>query len=173
MVSCPFLSPIPCLLAGHSPSQKSHTFTEYIQLKPAAVSRTASLPPCPAPAKQQPHPPPQKGLKCFVKRTQNANRRAASRILAITSEASRRDETQAPSWPPYPSSRRFPGFQFLHRFPNNGTPFPGSVHKQLFNWMSVSSLTGRPRRTSLPLECHRNATYRTRSVSSAQHSTSR
>jgi hypothetical protein len=33
--------------------------------------------------------------------------------------------------------------------------------------------TGRPRRTSLPLECHRNATNRTRSVSSAQHSTSR
>jgi hypothetical protein len=33
--------------------------------------------------------------------------------------------------------------------------------------------TGRPRRTSLPLECHRNATNRTRSVSSARHSTSR
>jgi hypothetical protein len=32
--------------------------------------------------------------------------------------------------------------------------------------------TGRPRRTSLPLECHRNATNRTRSVS-ARHSTSR
>ena len=32
--------------------------------------------------------------------------------------------------------------------------------------------TGRPRRTSLPLECHRNATTRTRVVSSAQHSTS-
>ena len=30
----------------------------------------------------------------------------------------------------------------------------------------------RPRRTSLPLECHRNATNRTRSVSSARHSTS-
>jgi len=33
--------------------------------------------------------------------------------------------------------------------------------------------TGRPRRTSLPLECHRNATNRTRFVSSARHSTSR
>jgi hypothetical protein len=33
--------------------------------------------------------------------------------------------------------------------------------------------TGRPRRTSLPLECHHNATNRTRSVSSARHSTSR
>jgi len=33
--------------------------------------------------------------------------------------------------------------------------------------------TGRPRRTSLPLACHRNATIRTRSVSSARHSTSR
>jgi hypothetical protein len=33
--------------------------------------------------------------------------------------------------------------------------------------------TWRPRRTSLPLECHRNATNRTRSVSSARHSTSR
>jgi hypothetical protein len=33
--------------------------------------------------------------------------------------------------------------------------------------------TGRPRRTSLPLECHRNATNRTRFVSSALHSTSR
>jgi hypothetical protein len=33
--------------------------------------------------------------------------------------------------------------------------------------------TGRPRRTSLPLECHRNATNRTRFVSSAWHSTSR
>jgi hypothetical protein len=33
--------------------------------------------------------------------------------------------------------------------------------------------TGRPRRTSRPLEYHRNATIRTRSVSSAQHSTSR
>jgi len=33
--------------------------------------------------------------------------------------------------------------------------------------------TGRPRRTSLPLECHRNASNRTRSVSSALHSTSR
>jgi hypothetical protein len=33
--------------------------------------------------------------------------------------------------------------------------------------------TGRPRRTSLTLECHRNATNRTRSVSSARHSTSR
>jgi hypothetical protein len=33
--------------------------------------------------------------------------------------------------------------------------------------------TGRPRRTSLPLECHRNATTRTRFVSSARHSTSR
>jgi hypothetical protein len=33
--------------------------------------------------------------------------------------------------------------------------------------------SGRPRRTSLPLECHRNATNRTRSVSSARHSTSR
>ena len=32
--------------------------------------------------------------------------------------------------------------------------------------------TGRPRRTSLPLECHRKAT-RTRFVSSARHSTSR
>jgi hypothetical protein len=36
--------------------------------------------------------------------------------------------------------------------------------------------TGRPRRTSIPLECHRNATNRTRFVSrgrSARHSTSR
>jgi hypothetical protein len=33
--------------------------------------------------------------------------------------------------------------------------------------------TGRPRRTSLPLKCHRNATNRTRSISSARHSTSR
>jgi len=33
--------------------------------------------------------------------------------------------------------------------------------------------TGRPRRTSLPLECHRNATNRTRLVSSTRHSTSR
>jgi hypothetical protein len=33
--------------------------------------------------------------------------------------------------------------------------------------------TGRPRRTSLPLECHRNATKRTRFVSSARHSISR
>ena len=33
--------------------------------------------------------------------------------------------------------------------------------------------TGRPRRTSLPLECHRNAINRTRFVSSARHSTSR
>jgi len=33
--------------------------------------------------------------------------------------------------------------------------------------------TERPRRTSLPLECHRNATNRTHSVSSARHSTSR
>jgi hypothetical protein len=33
--------------------------------------------------------------------------------------------------------------------------------------------TGRPRRTSLPLECHRNATTRTRFVSSARHSTIR
>jgi hypothetical protein len=33
--------------------------------------------------------------------------------------------------------------------------------------------TGRPRRTSLPLECHRNATNRTRFVSKARHSTSR
>jgi hypothetical protein len=33
--------------------------------------------------------------------------------------------------------------------------------------------TGRPRRTSLPLECHRNATNQTRFVSSARHSTSR
>ena len=32
--------------------------------------------------------------------------------------------------------------------------------------------TGRPRRTSLPQACHRNATNRTRSVSSARHSTS-
>jgi hypothetical protein len=32
---------------------------------------------------------------------------------------------------------------------------------------------GRPRRTSLPLECHRNATNRTRSVSSVLHATSR
>ena len=32
---------------------------------------------------------------------------------------------------------------------------------------------GRPRRTSLLLECHRNATTRTRYVSSARHSTSR
>ena len=33
--------------------------------------------------------------------------------------------------------------------------------------------TRRPRRTSLPLECHRNATNRNRSVSSMRHSTSR
>ena len=33
--------------------------------------------------------------------------------------------------------------------------------------------TGRPKRTSLPLECHRNATTRTRFVLSARHSTSR
>jgi hypothetical protein len=33
--------------------------------------------------------------------------------------------------------------------------------------------TGRPRLTSMPLECHRNATNRTRSVSSARHSSSR
>jgi hypothetical protein len=33
--------------------------------------------------------------------------------------------------------------------------------------------TGRPRRTSLPLACHRNATNRTRSISSARHSSSR
>jgi hypothetical protein len=33
--------------------------------------------------------------------------------------------------------------------------------------------TGRPRRTSLPMECHRNATNRTRFVSSALRSTSR
>ena len=33
--------------------------------------------------------------------------------------------------------------------------------------------TGRQRRTSLPLECHRNATNRTRSDSSARHSTRR
>jgi hypothetical protein len=33
--------------------------------------------------------------------------------------------------------------------------------------------TGRPRRTSLPLACHRNATIRTCSVSSARNSSSR
>ena len=32
---------------------------------------------------------------------------------------------------------------------------------------------GRPSRTSLPLDCHRNTTNRTRFVSSARHSTSR
>jgi hypothetical protein len=41
------------------------------------------------------------------------------------------------------------------------------VHKISFFYRP----TVRPRHTSLPLECHRNATNRTRSVSSARHST--
>ena len=62
---------------------------------------------------------------------------------------------------------------------NNNTPFFSPRHcqhkhthaRRVFCVFFFYRPTGRPRRTSLPLECHRNATNRTRFVSSARHST--